>query len=296
MNERMIRFYTEHGRMSDPGRHSQLYEGLPHDVVSLVETVQGLLLHRCLSRFHGVGEAEATARKQEEQYSTVEDMLSLIRDLDASPLTKPREPNCKLLVNCRHFAGLCCSFLRHAGVPARVRAGFAKYFMPPDSPMYQSHYVTEYWDAKTDAWMGVDSQVDAVQRRIDQITIDTLHLSPNAFLSGGQTWRLCRSGEESAEHFGLGPDVNGWGFVRSHLLHDWMALNGVPLLPWHGNEFMHKGDGTDCSEIEYALLDRAADLICRGDKGFADMRSLCSSSAELSMPEDWLPPVPVASE
>ncbi|MCA2211786.1 transglutaminase-like domain-containing protein [Wangella sp. NEAU-J3] len=31
---------------------------------------------------------------------------------------------------CRHFAVLACALLRHRGIPARARCGFATYFQP----------------------------------------------------------------------------------------------------------------------------------------------------------------------
>ena len=287
----MLSFFTTHGRMSDPGRHGDIYEALPYDVSSLVDTVQGLLVHRLLATFHGIDEAQLSERKEEEQYSSVEDVLSLMKRLDPSPLTDKREASRKVLVNCRHFAGLLCSFLRHRGFPARVRVGFAGYVMPP--PIYGSHYVTEYWDATQGRWVTVDGQVDSVQRRVYQITVDTLDLSSDAFLSGGQTWQLCRIGQRKAEIFGLGPNDNGWGFVKSHLLHDWMALNKMPLLPWHGNDFMHK-PMKETTEDERALLDGAADLICRSDDGFEEMRSLYATVTQLNIPQDWQAPTPEA--
>lgn len=55
-------------------------------------------------------------------------ILTIISERNPAPLTQPREPGDRFVGVCRDFALLLCSFLRHAGVPARLRSGFADYF------------------------------------------------------------------------------------------------------------------------------------------------------------------------
>ena len=289
MSKPIADFYSTHGRMSDPGKHLHLYEVLPSDVAQVTQIIQGLLLHRSYATFHGVTDAELSERKNEEQIYAVEDLLDLLLHLETIPLANRRHASQRALVNCRHFALLLCSFLRHNAVPARIRVGFMRYGTPKAWPIYYSHYITEYWDPPERQWIRTDSQIYAVQKKVDGITVDTRHLPDSAFLSGDQTWQLCRSGNKKVEEFGIGPEDNGWGFVKSHLLHDWMALNKMPLLPWHGNEFMHK-PGNIATKAEFTLLDKAASVICEGDESFAEMRSVYKSSATLSMPANWQPP------
>ncbi|MEV5986507.1 transglutaminase-like domain-containing protein [Streptomyces sp. NPDC052051] len=65
---------------------------------------------------------------------------------------------------CRDFALLHCSFLRHVGVPARLRSGFADYV--GSDGFHGDHVVTEYWDAER-GWLLADPQM------ADPMVVDT---------------------------------------------------------------------------------------------------------------------------
>jgi len=158
MSKPITDFYSDHGRMSDPGKHLHLYEVLPSDVAPLTQIIQGLLLHRSYATFHGVTDAELSGRRNEEQIYTVESLLDLLLNLDPAPLTDRRNASRRAFVNCRHFALLLCSFLRHNAVPARIRVGFMRYGTPEAWSMYYSHYITEYWDPLGRQWIRTDSQ------------------------------------------------------------------------------------------------------------------------------------------
>jgi transglutaminase-like putative cysteine protease len=68
-------------------------------------------------------------------------MLRHIVDRSSAPLTTEREPSRRLQSNCRTSAVLVVAMLRHQGVPARKRTGFARY-------INYIQEIAEYWDAE----------------------------------------------------------------------------------------------------------------------------------------------------
>ena len=100
------------------------------------------------------------ARQSEVQIRPLSAKLERIAELDPRPLTEPRDPDKRLVGNCRDFTLLLVGLLRHQGVPARARCGFGRYFEPGH---YEDHWVGEYWNAAQGRWVLTDAQMDALQ-------------------------------------------------------------------------------------------------------------------------------------
>ncbi len=79
--------------------------------------------------------------------------------------------------------------LRHLGIPARARCGFAKYFEPD---RHMDHWVVEYWNAEQQRWIFVDAQLDDLQQGKLHLPFDPLDVPREQFLTGGRAWQLCR--------------------------------------------------------------------------------------------------------
>ena len=274
------RFYRAQGPVTDPGKHAGLYANLPRDVRGLCGVVQGAMLHVFWAEKHGVTLAEE--RKREVNLRTVERMLARIVELDPRPLAERREPSKRLVGNCRDHSVLLCSMLRHAGIPARARCGFATYFTPG---RHEDHWVVEHWDSARRRWVRVDPQLDALQVKALGISFDPFDLPPGAFIPAGVAWRRCRAGTLDPDRCGIF-DMHGLWFVRGDLVRDVMALNGLELLPWDWNTLMSREREPDADE--YRLLDRAAELTAR-DVPFDELKALYDSETALRMPADWTP-------
>ncbi|MCZ6782222.1 MAG: transglutaminase-like domain-containing protein [Proteobacteria bacterium] len=224
-----LAYYASPAPMTDLGEHEDLLTGLPSEVAALCEVVQGLLIHPFLTHLYDV-EASERRQREEPQLRSVGQMLARIRAADGRPLIEPRSPEGRLLGNCRHFSTLLCALLRHRGVPARARCGFAGYFLPGH---YEDHWVCEVWGSESERWGLVDAQLDPVQREKLKITIDPLDVTRDEFVVAGQAWRLCCSGAADPTTFGLSViRESGLAFVCGNLVRDVAALNKVELLPW----------------------------------------------------------------
>jgi excinuclease ABC subunit A len=146
-----LKYYAQHSIMTDPREHGDLLADLPGDVAGLVRVVQGALIHPfCVELYH----VQLSPHQRSELYlRSVAQMLARVRELDPAPLTVAREPNQRLVGNCRDHAVLCVALLRQQGIPARLRVGFASYLSGTKN---EDHWVTEYWDAGQGRWVLID--------------------------------------------------------------------------------------------------------------------------------------------
>jgi hypothetical protein len=221
-----LTYFARYGKITDPGPYAHLYEDLPTDLPSLVQVVQGLIVHVFWAERYGLNLTEE--RKAEVQLRNMERRLARTLELDASPLAMPRANELKTIGNCRDFSVTLASMLQSKGIPARPRCGFGAYFTPN---RYEDHWVCEYWNETEQRWVLVDAQLDELQRNVLNISFNTLDVPRDQFIVGGAAWKMCRSGEADPARFGIF-DMNGIDFVKGDFIRDVAALNKVELLPW----------------------------------------------------------------
>jgi len=259
-----LNYFTQQGRMSDPGVYGSLFGNLPTSIPALVKLVQGVTIHVFWTERYGF--KAPPERMAELQLRSLEKRLAYTLELDPRPLTEPRPIDKKLLGNCRDHSLLLVAMLRHQGVPARARCGFATYFMPDH---FEDHWVVEYWNQEQSRWIMVDAQLDELQREVLKIKFDVMDVPRDQFIVGGKAWQMCRSGEQDPAKFGIF-DMNGLGFVRGDLVRDVAALNKMELLPWDcwGVILNEQLDNPD----DLSLLDDIAALTANAVPDFETVR------------------------
>ncbi len=284
-------FYARQSAMSSPGRHAPLFDALPEYPAELCAALNGVTVLENLWIDLGVLQVPGE-RRQEIQLRSVEQKLARILELDERALTVPRPFERRLLCNCRDLSLLLCAMLRHQGVPARLRSGFATFF---DPQRRFDHWICEYWAPDQQRWVRLDPwmyQVKSEQERLPPplragmaaLAYDPLDGQREYFLSGGQAWQACRAGAQTAGNFGSG-DLWGEWFVADNLLRDLLALNRCEVLPWDCWGPM-SGQRHPVSPGEYPLLDEAAGLTCAGEHGFGGVRQLYENTPALHPPAD----------
>ncbi len=281
MNDTITRegqhFYSSHGCITDPGRHRILFDGLTSDVPELCKIIQGIILHVFLSERYGVHLPEE--RKQEANLRFICSQLDHMKNRDTRPLDISRLPENRLLGTCRDFSVFLCALLRHQGIPARARCGFATYFEPDK---YVDHWVCEYWKTDEQQWIMVDAQLDEFQCKMFKIHFDPLDVPSDKFLSGGNAWQMCRREHADPETFGVF-DMHGLWFVRGNVIRDLASLNKMELLPWDCWGLI-EGDDENLSDDDFALLDQAASLTCPDTFSFSDVCSLYNDNTSVHVP------------
>ncbi|MCX5561586.1 transglutaminase-like domain-containing protein [Streptomyces sp. NBC_00038] len=242
--------YLTQSAYSDPG---DLDTGdLPRDPGRLAHLVRELIIHRLEGwRFGHVIPDERLHVDAEARYVT--ELLRILRERRDAPLTRPRAPGERFVGTCRDFSLLLCSLLRATGTPARIRGGFATYFI---EGFHEDHWITEY-TTPDGSWRLVDAQV--LHESYD-VPFDPLDVPRDRFLMAGEAWRACRTGELDFKTFGFSgaPELSGMWFLRARVLQDLAALHGVEPLPWDGwgPEIL---DDASLTEDDLALIDAVAD-------------------------------------
>jgi len=273
-NPDLLEYYRRYGQMTDPREEARLFEELPHNVAALRDVVQGLMVHVFWASRYGL--TIRADREQELRIRSAAEKLRQIHRLDDRPLAEPRPLEKRLVGNCRDFSVMLSSMLKHGGVPARARCGFATYFAPNH---FEDHWVVEYWQGR---WVRVDAQLDAFQRDALGIRFDPLNVPDDKFLVGGKTWQICRTGKADPEKFGIS-DLHGLWFVRGNLVRDLASLNKMELLPWDSWGIADSRD-QGLSKSDLVLLDRVAVTTQADNDGFGNVRSIYDSNAGLRVP------------
>jgi excinuclease ABC subunit A len=244
--------------ITDPGSNVYLYEDLPSEIRSLVEIVQGQLLHRSAAKHYGVSLTRES--RAEQRLRTMEQRLGKIIELDPSPLTIPRSPKEKQVAVCRDFAVFLTSLLRHKEIPARMRVGFAEY-LQPETAYKIDHWITEYWDDSLERWVLVDPDVIKFDLQFDR-----------DFYVAGSAWRLAREGRTRSDNFRFSGRWKGYPCIRGNLLHDFQALNKLELGVFDYWDDLHIKADSSLTINDKSTLDHIAALTIDPDPNFEAIR------------------------
>ncbi|MBI3634981.1 MAG: transglutaminase domain-containing protein [Candidatus Rokubacteria bacterium] len=273
-------YYAGQGPFTDPERHATIFDDLPADLSALCGVVQGLVIHFLWAKHYGV---EATdERRAEMEIRPVSRKLEYLMDADPRPLGIARDPRARMLGTCRDFSVILCGMLRHRGIPARVRCGFATYF---EADHFEDHWIVQYWRPTECRWAMVDAQLDALHREHLHIDFDTTDIPAGRFLSGGRAWRMCRDGKADPEKFGI-LGMSGMWFIRGDVVRDLLALNKLEVSPWDRWRLVAKGDDV-ISDAEVALTDHIAAVTQGEEIDIAAVRALYESVDDVHLPP-WL--------
>jgi excinuclease ABC subunit A len=241
----------------------------------LAAVVQGVLIHKLeVDLYH----LQLSPVQTREQYlRTVQQRLAGLAALNRQPLGTARPPAERQVGACRDFAVLFVSLLRHQGIPARMRVGFAKY-LDPDGPFFCDHWIAEFWDAAQQRWVLADPQIDDVQREGYGITANTLDLRRNLdFVLAGSAWQQCRQGRAKSTLFRYNGHFKGLPCIRAELLHDFDALHKIEMTTFEAWDQLSTKPEAQLTVEDKILLDQIARLTLAPDDLAEDMHTLYES-------------------
>jgi hypothetical protein len=212
--------YAAPGPLTTIGpHHGPALTGLPSDPVEICRAVHDLVLQPVDAIKLGLPEH----RFAENQLRPADDIIAALLAVDPAPLTVPRSPERRVIGTCRHFALLSCALLRHRGIEARNRCGFATYFQPGQG---LDHWITEY--RHDGRWVRIDTEVLG-----GPLLKQPEDLAPGEFLTGGEAWSAHRDGSIDASTFGVyGTENFGPAEIRGNAVRDLAALHKIETLPW----------------------------------------------------------------
>src|SRR5690625_4632457 len=117
--------WSRHTAYSDPGRHADLLAAVPGDLAALSAVARNLIIH-----YRGSGLDLPDETKQDINARWLAATLDLDQQRHAAALVDTREPMRRVQGCCRDHSLFAASVLRQHRIPARIRYGFAGYFVP----------------------------------------------------------------------------------------------------------------------------------------------------------------------
>lgn len=274
-------FYTTQSATSAAGDFAKLLDPLPADPPGVVRVVSGLVVHPVALARSGVVHPHVAARDGEAR--EVRDLLRRLGERDRAPLPVARPVEQRIVGTCRHYALLATSIFRHHGIPARVRVGFARYFVPG---FHEDHWVSEY---RVDGgWRLLDAELGE-QAIAETYAIDfpPTDVPRDRFLTAGDVWRGLRRREIDDATCGVSfiPAVRGAWFVGASILRDLAALNSRELLPWdYWGLARELRPGTTIPPATATRLDEVADLLAGSAPEWSVVRDLYEGADDLRVP------------
>ena len=287
--------YAAQSPVTDPGDAGARLDEVPDDLASIKDAARQLVFH-----YRGDGDwtdhGIAPERIGEIDTRYADRMFHRLFELKDAPLTEPREAKERLVGCCRDFTVLFLAIARHKGIPARMRVGFAAYFVPG---WHLDHVVAEVWDEREQRWRLVDAELDAGHGdRTDDTVLDPLDLPRDRFITGPQAWIACRRDEADAETFVVAPDLDipgtrGWPYLMHNLVHDLVALNRREMLLWEDWGLLIRD--TPMLPDHLDLLDRVAGVTSSSESTTEELQALYDRE-EFRVPGSVLSFSPAATE
>jgi hypothetical protein len=275
-------YYRTQSTLSDPGAYGYLFDALPNDLDSLCYAVRNVYVHYMSNRLDLDQQSDVDTR-------TMENILATIIGRNSTSLMVERPLHERFIGCCRDASLLLCAILRHKGIPARLRVGFAPYINLGVKDFAVDHVITEVWDAALNRWKFVDAEQDAYLIEFNRVDFDVHDIPPYQFIVGGAAWTQMRSGAVSPDVYGYEAteaDRRGEGAIRNQLLLDVAALNKAEVLLWDAWGW------TDLdlrlSNSDNALLDHIAALSLAGDFVFEAMQTAYLATPSLTVPPHLL--------
>ncbi len=220
VDDGQARYYAAPSVTSDLSRYAAALRLLPGTPVQAGRWARNAALH--VQDVARAGLPLDADRIEDFRARSAAGIMERVMRRDGAPLSVPREPGARMVAGCYHFSLLACAFLRHTGVPARLRYGFAPYLKPG---MYEDHCICEVL-------------LGGRWRRFDpRYALEVDDDDPKTFIGGADAWRMCRSGEVDPDLFGTDDmlsdaQTRGLWYVRNNVVRDFAALCKVEMHPW----------------------------------------------------------------
>ena len=284
----MLDFYRQQSCFSSPDTHQRLFDSLPDTISELCQIVRGIYVHYRSSQISP--SMEERLDDVNSRYCST--MLTKLLEMDNRNLLHAREIEQRVIGCCRDASLLLCTVLRHQGIPARMRVGFATYIKTDSQFPYTDHVVTEYWDANQERWKMVDAEQGTSNIQANDIEFDVHDIPHDKFLTAGKAWQIGRADQQRWDDFGVNNDIKGRWFVASYLMYDLAALNRWEMLLWDSWGLMK--DLGNLSQADLALLDQIAELSQPNTQDFDQIQKIYQSYECLTVPKTIMMYSPVS--
>ena len=243
---------------SDPRRWAGLFDAITPTPASVSGMARNLVAHYRAQ----AGELPESSR-DDVALRSIDAILDTDQRRHNEPLTTERAVGDRVQGCCRDHTLLAVSALRHHGVPARSRVGFASYLS--DSGWHADHVIVEAWlDGR---WRRFDPEFDVPLPRLADPS-DISFGAEATFLTAARAWLGHRSGSLDVTRFGVaqGLGIGGDWFVHAYVIGEVAHRFGDELLLWdQWGAMTNRLDEAPAEDV--ALIDEVAGLLVSADEG-----------------------------
>lgn len=243
---------------SDPRECAGLFDEIEPTVQAVSAMARNVVVHHRAS-----GRQLPEHSREDISLRWVDAILATDQARHQTPLTGHRRTEDLVQGCCRDHTLLAVAALRHHGVPARSRVGFASYLSP--TTWHHDHVIVEAWLGGR--WRRFDTELAAPVPRLADPT-DIPPGSDSPFLTASHAWRAHRAGTIDVTRFGVaeGLGIDGDWFVHGYVIAEVAHRFGDELLLWDTWGAM-SGDLTQVPPDHITLVDEIAGLLTRADEG-----------------------------
>lgn len=278
MNKDLLSFYSEFSTYTDPGLYgTKLKKKLPKDPKEIGKLIRHSLTHRKVlensrkgietpPQYGDMTKVPWYRQPEDDIYITASAMLAELYRRDEKGLHAKRAEKNRIVLTCRYVSVLTASLFKLMGIPARVRSGFASYFIKGKSV---DHWTVEYWNKEQNRWAMAD--VDGSFE--EHLYFDPYDVPLGTFDFAANAWLEVRSGKAMPEYFWNASNHDGLEVISWELFYDFHCVMGNEIIYVHVPEFIY-GKFNQLSEKDLEEIDTLAQLMQRPDENFEKLQKL----------------------
>ena len=246
-------------------RSGKAIDDLASSLSELREVSQQLVVHYMGNSDGSTGPVKGERLKEVDTRFS-ETMFLRLLEMGPAKLGRKRPPEERVAGCCRDFATLFVTMARRKGFSARIRAGYATYFMPG---WYVDHVIAEVWDDDVGRWLLLEPEVSGSFAA--RAGFDPLDVPPDKFVTGPRAWVAARSGKIDPARFLVAPELlepytRGWFSLRHHIVQDLAALNKAEMLVWDQWGILNDEDPLVRTDMLDLLAKEISDPNCPADR------------------------------
>ena len=288
MNKDILEFYKQTSLFTELGFYKEFVQKFPNDIKDLCLLQRMQIIHPAVFQdkdiikktdcFWGNMTEIPLARihYEDDYFPTAISMLAeLLRR--SSSYSKERKAKDKIQVTCRGQAILLAATLKAKGIPARARSGFASYVEPGE---YWDHWITEYFDEKTNSWILADADCCCN----DDLDFDIYNIPRDKFLCGAEAYLAMRNKTILEEKiiYASNPLTKGMKAALRGLFYDFHSLMNNEIIFLHVPTYIHEKNFL-LNEEEYKELDALATLMLDPNNNFDELLNIWNTNLKFRL-------------
>ncbi len=271
----VLEFYKQYSSFTDPGEYEYLFKNLPDSLPELCRLIKSQFIHP-FSELPQYRDQIPKERWDEwmATYPTVQSILKGLLSYDSRGFVYDRDPHNRLVLGCRGKAIILASVLKYRGIPARVRAGHAKYI---ESGYHVSHAICEVWNVKEKRWMLVDPDMNMIDFNREQ------------FDFSNEVWLKMQKGDINPNLYIAPPEITGLVSILGKISLDLSSLLGTEFtLLQHAPmlDYCLRNNNLTTGQID--ILNKICKLMNTLDaKNLSELQGIYNKTPEIQLTETF---------